>query len=125
MIEQMTPVLPEFETAIESLAEATGIVQDSAKARDARPTTGTLGEGANAELPKVDLKLNQVQYRDQCYPVTSEGALLFAALVRNHPHFFAAYKHFSKPSRTKDALPDALKALIVAEPGKGYRLDLG
>ena len=30
-----------------------------------------------------------------------------------------------KPSRVKNSLPDPIKALIVAESGKGYWLDLG
>lgn len=87
-----------------------------------------LGDGRLSpaiDLPQVNLETNQVRYVGQCHDVTADGALLFSKLVENYPQAFSASKLFSKPSRVRDGLPDALKALIVAQTGKGYRLILG
>ena len=126
MVERMTAGLPEFEKAIESLAEATGIAPNSTDGQDERSTIGINDDAAaKPEMPQVDLKLNQVRYAGECHNVSPEGAFLMDKLVQHYPHAFAASSELSKPSRVKDSLPEAIRALIVAETGKGYRLNLG
>lgn len=86
----------------------------------------TTGQGGDSpvELPTVNLTTNQVRYADVCHDVTADGALLFNNLVESYPQAFSASTLFTKPSRVKQGLPDSLKAMIVAEAGKGYRLKL-
>lgn len=77
------------------------------------------------KLPKVNLKTNQVRYGGgECLDVTSDGALLMSELVKNHPHPIKASEFLTKPSRTKDELPEILRKLIDTAPGKGYWLKI-
>lgn len=86
-------------------------------AMDAKPKS--------ADLPKVNLKMNQIRYRGKCYDVEADGALLVDRLVLAYPEWFSASENgFSKPSKIKDALPAPIRNLIETKPGKGYRLKI-
>lgn len=101
-----------------------GPLPPSAKVGDASTGDRAQTFDESSSLPEVNLDTNQVRYGGQCYDVTADGALLFSKLAESYPHAFSASRLFTKPSRVKSVLPDALKSLIVAVSGKGYRLKL-
>lgn len=90
------------------------------------PNESAKEESPHTQLPlKVNLRLKQIRNADICYDVTADGALLVDRIIKAHPDWFAASKNgFSKPSSTKNSLPDAIKELIETQPGKGYRIKL-
>jgi hypothetical protein len=71
---------------------------------------------------EVDTELLQARYGNKPYRVTYNQAIGLKALLDAKGDWVSWSKQgISKPSETKNSLPEDLKALIETSSGKGYR----